>query len=57
MTVHGSAEMLGWLVDERGIEPHVTVFDKSGRKDGSFSREDFNYDPANDIYICPGARP
>ena len=28
---YGSAEMLGWLVYEHGIEPHVTVFDKSAR--------------------------
>jgi len=28
---YGSAEMLGWLVDERSIEPHVKVFDKSER--------------------------
>jgi len=33
---YGSAGMLGWLVDERGIEPHVRVFDKSERTDGSF---------------------
>jgi transposase len=38
---YGSAEMLGWLVYEHGIEPHVTVFDKSARTDGIFSREDF----------------
>jgi hypothetical protein len=37
----GSAEMLGWLVDERGIEPYVKVFDKSERTDGTFSRSDF----------------
>ena len=43
-SAYGSAEMLGWLVDEHGIEPHVTVFDKSARKDGTFSREDFTYD-------------
>ena len=36
---YGSAEMLGWLVYEHGIEPHVTVFDKSARTDGTFSRE------------------
>jgi transposase len=41
---YGSAEMLGWLVHDRGIEPHVTVFDKSKRRDGSFSRDDFTYD-------------
>jgi hypothetical protein len=31
--------MLGWLVDERRIEPHVKVFEKSERTDGTFSRE------------------
>ena len=42
-TGYGSAEMLAWLVDERKIEPHIPVFDKSGRKDGTFSRDDFGY--------------
>ena len=41
---------------EHGIEPHVTVFDKSARKDGTFSREDFKYDPAGDVYFCPGGK-
>jgi hypothetical protein len=48
---YGSAEMLGWLVYEHGIEPHVTVFDKSERQDGTFSRDDFTYDHAGDIYV------
>ena len=52
-SAYGSAEMLGWLVSERGIEPHVTVFDKSARKDGTFSREDFSYDRERDVYLCP----
>jgi transposase len=55
-SAYGSADMLGWLVDEQGIEPHVTVFDKSARKDGTFAREDFNYDPAGDVYLCPGGK-
>jgi len=29
---YGSAEMLGWLVHERGIEPHIPVFDKSAHR-------------------------
>jgi hypothetical protein len=53
---YGSAEMLGWLVYEKGIEPHVTVFDKSARKDGTFAREDFTYDHEGDIYLCPGGK-
>jgi transposase len=56
-SAYGSAEMLGWLVYEHGIEPHVTVFDKSARTDGTFSRDDFTYDPAGDVYFCPGGKP
>ena len=53
---YGSAEMLGWLVDERGIEPHVNVFDKSERSDGTFSRSDFAYDAECELYVCPGGK-
>ena len=52
----GSAEMLRWLVYEHGIEPHVTVFDKSARRDGTFSREDFAYDRERDVYVCPAGK-
>jgi len=52
-TAHGSADNLGWLVDEKGIEPHVPVIDKSKREDGTFSRGDFHYDEARDCYVCP----
>jgi transposase len=55
-SAYGSAEMLGWLVYEHGIEPHVTVFDKSARKDGTFSREDFTYDHQGDVYLCPAGK-
>jgi hypothetical protein len=55
-SAYGSADMLGWLVHEHGIEPHVTVFDKSARKDGTFSRDDFTYDHERDIYLCPGGK-
>jgi transposase len=53
---YGSAEMLGWLVHERGIEPHVPVFDKSKRTDGTFSRADFTYDHQGDVYVCPAGK-
>ncbi len=52
-TAYGSAENLGWLVNEKGIEPHVPVIDKSKREDGCFSREDFRYDRERDCYVCP----
>jgi hypothetical protein len=55
-SAYGSVEMLGWLLYEHGIEPHVTVFDKSARTDGTFSREDFIYDHAGDVYRCPAGK-
>lgn len=53
-TAYGSAEMLEWLVNDRGIAPHIPIIDKSGRTDGTFSRADFSYDRAADLYRCPG---
>jgi transposase len=55
-TAYGSAETLGWLVESEGIEPHIPVIDKSQRKDGTFSREDFTYDRETDSYACPGGK-
>jgi hypothetical protein len=55
-SAYGTAEVLGWLVDERAIEPHIPVFDKSARTDGTFSREDFAYDQQSDVYICPAGK-
>jgi transposase len=55
-SAYGSAEMLAWLVHEQGIEPHIPVFDKSERNDGTFERADFTYDHAADVYICPGGK-
>ena len=53
---YGSAEMVGWLVDERGIEPHVKLMDKSERTDGALSRSDFAFDPGGNRYVCPGGK-
>jgi transposase len=55
-TAYGSAENLAWLVHQRGIEPHIPVFDKSQRTDGTFSRDDFAYDYASDTYRCPAGK-
>jgi transposase len=55
-TAYGSAPNLDWLVKEKAIAPHVPVIDKSKREDGTFSREDFIYDKARDIYTCPAGK-
>ena len=39
-TAYGAVRLLKWLVD-RKITPHIPVWDKSARSDGTFSRADF----------------
>lgn len=55
-TAYGTADMLGWLVNDKGIEPHIPVFDKSKRTDGTFSREDFTFNHKDNVYICPAGK-
>ncbi len=52
---YGTGEMLGWLVD-RDIDPHIPVWDKSERKDGTFMRADFTYHEERDLYTCPAGK-
>jgi transposase len=51
-TAYGTAKFLGWLIDA-GIAPHIPVWDKSRRDDGTLSRGDFAFDPDRNIYRCP----
>ena len=37
-TAYGPAPILNWLVEEKGIAPHIPVFDRSKRDDGTLSR-------------------
>lgn len=55
-TAYGFVPMLNWLVEEKNIEPHIPVFDKPARKDGTFERDNFTYDEGNDRYICPAGK-
>lgn len=41
------------MVNDKGIEPHVPVWDKGGRTDGTFSRSDFVFNEETDSYTCP----
>jgi transposase len=52
-TAYGAVRLLKWLVD-RSITPHIPVWDKSARHDGTFSRADFVFDQERNIYVCPG---
>lgn len=55
-TGYGDAANIAWLVHERGIEPHIPIFDHARRRTGSFQREEFRYDHQDDLYVCPGSK-
>ena len=55
-TNYGTAAMLGWLVEEKQITPHVPVLDKSEGKDGLFGRSDFIWEAEEDRYLCPAGK-
>src|SRR5947199_618286 len=55
-TAYGAAPMLNWLVEEKCIAPHIPVFDKSKRDDGTFSCSDFRYDPTSNVFHFPAGK-
>ncbi|OGI50197.1 MAG: transposase [Candidatus Muproteobacteria bacterium RIFCSPHIGHO2_12_FULL_60_33] len=55
-TAYGTAALLGWMVDEKKIEPHVPVWDKSERSDGTFGRSSFIFDAEHNRYVCPAGK-
>lgn len=55
-TAYGSAPMLTWPVEEKAIEPHVPVWEKTERSDGTFSRRDFQWDEQANEYRCPAVK-
>src|SRR2546430_6133905 len=55
-TAYGSGANLNWLVNDKKIAPHIPVIDKSKREDGTFSRDDFTFDKARNLYTCPAGK-
>src|SRR5215471_14608246 len=55
-TAYGSADTLNWILNQKKIAPHIPVIDKSKHEDGTFSREDFRFDPERNIYLCPAGK-
>jgi hypothetical protein len=45
------------MVDEKAIEPHVPLWEKGERNDGTLSRSDFVFDAEADRYTCPQGKP
>jgi transposase len=54
-TAYGTGRFLGWLVGT-GITPHIPVWEKGIRDDGTFSRSDFIFDKEKNEYRCPNGK-
>src|SRR5450631_4503809 len=50
---YGSAELLGWMVNDKSIEPHVPLWDRTQRTDDTLSSSDFRWDEERNEYRCP----
>lgn len=52
-TAYGTAPMLGWMVKDKGIAPHVPVWYRTERKDGTLSSNEFVWNEYANEYRCP----
>ncbi len=50
---YGTAELLAWMVNDKAIEPHVPLWDKTQRTDDTLSSSDFQWDEQGNEYRCP----
>jgi transposase len=56
-TAYGTASMLAWMVKDKGIEPHVPVWERWQRSDHTLSSSEFQWDEEADEYRCPQGHP
>jgi len=56
-TAYGTGPMLEWMVEAKGIEPHVPVWEKFRRHDGTFLVSDFQWNDRANEYRCPHGQP
>jgi IS5 family transposase len=52
-TAYGAAQLFGWMVDDKAIQPHVPVWDKTQRTDETLSSKEFQWVEQADEYRCP----
>lgn len=56
-TAYGTAPMLDWMVNDKGIAPHVRVWDRTQRKDETLSSSEFLWNETANEYRCPQGKP
>jgi transposase len=54
-TAYGTGKFLAWLVGA-GITPHIPVWERPDREDGTFSRFDFVFDSTSNTFTCPSGK-
>jgi hypothetical protein len=54
-TAYGTGKFLGWLAGEK-ITPHIPVWNRSEREDGTYSRSDFKWHKRRGLYVCPNGK-
>jgi hypothetical protein len=54
---YGAAELLDWMVNHKGIKPHVPLWDKTQRTDETLSSSEFRWDEHANEYRCPADQP
>jgi transposase len=52
-TAYGTGPMVEWMVEDKGIAPHVPLWDKTERKDGTLSSTQFVWNEQGNEYRCP----
>jgi transposase len=55
-SAYGTAEILNWIVTEKQIAPHVALWDKTERTDGTLSQSEFRFDADSNSYTCPAGK-
>jgi transposase len=53
---YGSGEFLAWLL-ARDIQPHIPLIDRRHQTRGHFTRDQFRYEPTENVYYCPEGKP
>ncbi|WP_339857683.1 IS1182 family transposase [uncultured Nisaea sp.] len=49
---YGTGPFLSWLFD-RDVTPYIPVLDRKAQTFGKLTRDAFEYDADNDVYVCP----
>ena len=52
-TAYGNASTLGWLVDEKKIDPHIPVWTRADQREGVIPSSNFKWNEKADEYRCP----